>query len=205
MNNQTSNLETTNYLKSEKDLLKLKNSVNHCLNSPEMYIDNDNFILDLIRTIVIDDTYVHQSVLDDKEEKNPLYFLIADRLRSYKNCLKSGVKTWEANHYHELRRLERSLPHGCGIDGKVEINTDIELTYEHFIIDSEYHCMNSDGFYCGWITFRVDVRPSWDNIDVSINIDNLDIDENYLGKEYDELSLVDHLHDVFYHALLERY
>ncbi|MFO7891974.1 MAG: hypothetical protein R6V04_16730 [bacterium] len=43
------------------------------------------------------------------------------------------------------------LPHGSGIDA----DYSIEETANTYIVENQYHCMNENGFYDGWIPFQL--------------------------------------------------
>lgn len=52
------------------------------------------------------------------------------------------------------------LPFGSGMDNGCEI--DIENSKpDSIIIDSGFHCMNDDGYYCGWVHARFTFKPSF--------------------------------------------
>ena len=47
--------------------------------------------------------------------------------------------------------LRFCMPYGSGFDTDFEI----EENKKCYIIRSAYHCMDSNGFYCGWIDFTI--------------------------------------------------
>ena len=55
----------------------------------------------------------------------------------------------------DLEKLADVLPHGSGINGDwhiaVKRNGDIQVF-------GEYHQMNGDGCYCGWVTFKFSIK-----------------------------------------------
>lgn len=62
-----------------------------------------------------------------------------------------------------LAELEEGLPHGSGFDSQARVNLDFIHSRRNdymFTINGSYHCMNPDGYYCGWIHFVVTVGAS---------------------------------------------
>lgn len=51
------------------------------------------------------------------------------------------------------------LPSGSGIDDENSIDLD-KSTPARIIINSAYHCMDGNGYYCGWQDFTVIIKPS---------------------------------------------
>jgi len=68
----------------------------------------------------------------------------------------------EVNGYltHEIKNTDNnkitSLPHGSGIDA----NYNIIEKKDKYIISNEYHYMNEDGFYDGWLPFSVHLNKN---------------------------------------------
>jgi hypothetical protein len=83
------------------------------------------------------------------------------------------------------------LPSGAGIDNGCSFDTE-NSTGEKLIIESSFHRMNSQGMYCGWLDFRVEVTPSL------INDFNLKITGPGSWKRHD---LADYLAQTFDEAL----
>ncbi len=59
------------------------------------------------------------------------------------------------------------LPHGSGIDGKIAVDLT-KSNEKKIVIDFEYHCMDGNGYYCGWRNYTVIVTPSFTGIEIRI-------------------------------------
>jgi len=91
----------------------------------------------------------------------PLYQVLASILIARDNCRRSGNDEWH-DRYHEARAAElvkRYLPSGSGFDNGTKLD-DIKSTGDSLVFDVDFHHMNEHGFYDGWTTHRVVVRPS---------------------------------------------
>jgi hypothetical protein len=55
--------------------------------------------------------------------------------------------------------MENCLPRGSGIDNGNSINIE-RSNSERIVIESGYHCMNGNGYYCGWYEYTVIITPS---------------------------------------------
>lgn len=117
----------------------------------------------------------------------PLYKRMAMTINAYSNCYVSGNDEWAKKHWDYLKDLVEMLPHGSGIDGKVEI--DSESTENKIIIHFEYHSM-TDGYYDGWYTYKLIITPDLQN-DFNMRIMGKDTPNG--AKEY--------LYEVFEYAL----
>ena len=118
-----------------------------------------------------------------------LYKRIATALEARRNCEKTGNELWFDNWTDTLDKAIGQLPHGSGLDGKTELS---ELsTPNKLIVTAEYHCMNEDGYYDGWINFRLTITGS-----LMFGF-NLNITGNF-GKYQD---VKDYLHEIFSYDL----
>jgi hypothetical protein len=92
--------------------------------------------------------------------KKKLYQEIASEVQAYKSCIESNNTEWRDNWHARLQHIQQSiLPSGSGIDSGCTIDTS-KSNDDKLIIYSSYHCMDENGFYDGWIDFKVIVRPS---------------------------------------------
>jgi len=102
--------------------------------------------------------------------------------------------------------VDECFPHGSGIDNGNSIDFD-KSSSDRIVINSSFHCMDENGFYCGWYDFSVTVKPSLQfRFDMKIQGRNSCLDRNNL-KEYiyeiyeyalgqimpDDLSIVEYL------------
>ncbi len=124
--------------------------------------------------------------------KTSLISKIASIIDARQNCLQSGNTEWFENHTEYLEKIEQKyLPHGSGIDCGCKIN--LELSNENrIVITFDYHCMNEDGYYDDWQSYKLIAKPSFQGIDLRIT-----------GKERQRYQLKDYLYDTFYYCLNE--
>ena len=127
----------------------------------------------------------------------PLYQQIVNTVVAYKNCERLGNLDWMATHEQWLKRAEDALPRGSGIDSGCEI--DVEASNENkLVINSSYHCMDENGFYDGWIDFKVIVKPC-----LLFGI-TIDIKGRFSDRHGKYVSLRDYLQEVFDHCLKQK-
>jgi len=89
-----------------------------------------------------------------------LYQSIATALVAWKNCLNMDVRSdWEDKWDDAIDNYVNQLPHGSGIDGTTVFDRD-RSNDSRLIFSIDYHCMNENGFYDGWITYTIVVKPS---------------------------------------------
>lgn len=91
-----------------------------------------------------------------------------------------------------------SLPHGSGIDG--DTTFDFEHSTKHkLIINSSYHCMDNNGYYDGWINFKIIIEPGWVSPRINLKCRNGSIfrKKYYFLKEY--------ILDLFYEDLTQEW
>jgi hypothetical protein len=88
-----------------------------------------------------------------------LYQRMAQTAEAHNNCVKMNNTEWQAKHEQALNDMLDELPHGSGIDGTYSIipgycNADKIEFY------CQYHAMNENGMYDGWIDYKVIVKAS---------------------------------------------
>jgi hypothetical protein len=88
-----------------------------------------------------------------------LYQRMAKTAEAHNNCIRSGNTEWQLRHMAALNDMLDELPHGSGIDGDYEI-LPAECNADKIIFYCEYHAMNENGYYDGWINYKVQVRAS---------------------------------------------
>jgi hypothetical protein len=118
---------------------------------------------------------------------------IASTAQARHNCENSGNTEWEARHDARLTYIERNiLPSGSGIDNGTRIDTG-KCRPTTLVLRADYHKMNENGYYTGWVSFKVTVRAKFESIDVNVTGRNVDSD------------LREYLADTYHHALLETF
>jgi hypothetical protein len=120
------------------------------------------------------------------------YISLAIAFNGYCNCFKDNT-IWLEKWTDAINQIIDSLPHGSGIDGITEFNFD-ESKPDKLIIDSQYHCMNENGYYDGMYGFKLILKPDWQNF-------KLEIKTNMPEKYKDQT--IEYLADLFYNDLTE--
>ena len=95
-------------------------------------------------------------------------------------------------HLDRLDELLYKLPMGSGIDAGSTIAFE-ECKPDKIVFNSAFHVMDNQGFYDGWIEFKVIVRPSFMGFDLEI--------KPLQRKRYFNDYLRDYIFDVFWDAL----
>ncbi len=122
--------------------------------------------------------------------KTSLISKIASIIEARENCLSSGNTEWFENHTDSLYEISKKyLPHGSGIDSGCDI--DLELSNKNkIVITFGYHFMDENGYYDGWIDYKLICKPTFNGIDMKI-----------IGKNKNGIK--DYLYDVFDYCLNE--
>lgn len=117
-----------------------------------------------------------------------LYQKLSELLAAIGNCVKTGNTSWEHIHSETLEKLVKEhLPSGSGFDTGTTLNS--ASTPEKLIFTTEFHHMNETGYYDGWTTHRITVKPS---LQFDFVLDITGPDKNDI-KSY--------IHEVFHNAL----
>ena len=115
----------------------------------------------------------------------------ATLMQARANCRASGNNEWRHIHGRVLKRLaDNFLPHGSGIDGDTILSCDDAGWRERFFIHFNFHHMDELGFYDGWTTHMLTVKPTFTGIAMSVSGQNKRDIKNYL-------------YEIFEHALTQ--
>ncbi len=114
-----------------------------------------------------------------------LYQSIADAFQAWKSCKTSGKAGWEYVWNEVIDNYVNQLPHGSGIDGTTVLDRN-KSNDSRLVFTIEYHCMNTDGYYDGWITYTIVVRPSL-SIGMYVTVKGRDYNgsRDYLAEVFD--------------------
>lgn len=89
--------------------------------------------------------------------------LLASLVDAYHRCClhtaNEAQREWASRHAQTVAQLTDLLPHGSGLDGVVLCEIALS-TEDKLVITAEYHHMNENGYYDGWATYTLTVRPS---------------------------------------------
>lgn len=88
-----------------------------------------------------------------------LYRELASRVQARSACQKTGNNEWFAKHTEFAEKLLGELPHGSGLDGTWGIDY-AKSHAERLVLTMQYHAMDENGFYDGWIDFSLTITPS---------------------------------------------
>jgi hypothetical protein len=99
---------------------------------------------------------------------------------------------YNEHHLNKLEELLNKLPTGSGIDAGSTIAFE-ECKPDKIVFNSAFHVLDSNGYYDGWIEFKVIVRPSFTGFDLDI--------KPLQRKTYFNDYLRDYVFDVFWDAL----
>ena len=107
----------------------------------------------------------------------------------------TGSRAKPPYNEHHLDRLEEllyKLPAGSGIDAGTTIAFE-ECKRDKIVFNSAFDVMDNNGYYDGWIEFKVVVTPSFTGFDLKI--------KPLQRKTYFNNYLHDYVFDLFWNAL----
>ena len=115
--------------------------------------------------------------------------------------------TSDSTSHPEITHLESNtiiqLPHGSGIDCNWRYE---EEEGEYLILHNEWHAMDANGYYCGYVPFEVIITYIDEKFHFDVSVDNNRIDAIVSGYEVDEggesnAPYLDDLGDVIHSAI----
>jgi hypothetical protein len=111
----------------------------------------------------------------------PLYQVLAQKVQWYHDA--NG--DWKNKAESEVKALCDMLPHGSGIDAEREV--DLEASSgSKIIINLSYHHMDENGFYDGWTSHSIIIRPSLTNgFDLKVTGKDRNEIKGYLAEIFD--------------------
>lgn len=86
--------------------------------------------------------------------------------------------------------VKEEMPHGSGIDNGIHFDYENSKPNK-LVFNSSFHCMDENGYYDGWIDFRIVITPCLE-LEYHVKIVG-----NFGGK-YNHIK--NYLHDIFDHA-----
>lgn len=112
---------------------------------------------------------------------------IAELVEARSNCQASGNAEWLERHTSTLHEIVRDhMPSGSGVDHGCQVDLNASKRNKLVII-VPFHCMNQDGYYVGWRTYRITVRPAFQSIDVAVSGRDYNGIKDYLGELFHEI------------------
>jgi hypothetical protein len=117
-----------------------------------------------------------------KQMSKPLYQILATTLEAAFNCERTGNTEWFGKHHLRLELLVKEyMPSGSGINAGTSLMLSKQKTGELRFGTSFQH-MNSDGYYEGWTSHEIIVRPNLAHgFDLQITGQNKNGIKEYLG------------------------
>ena len=105
-------------------------------------------------------------------------------IQAMNNCTLSGrhemAEIWDNYILSECAKL----PSGSGIDNGMELIRE-ECEKDKIVFSLDFHHLNEGGFYDGWTSHKVVIRPSFGGIDIRIT-----------GRDRNQIK--DYLYQMFY-------
>jgi hypothetical protein len=110
------------------------------------------------------------------------YADLARSLAALRNCERSHNGAWFDRWSDRIDALCEALPSGSGVDGGTSFDL-ARSTPEKLVFTLSYHHMNEGGYYDGWTSHTVTVRPSFVfGVDVTISGRNRNDIKEYLAQ-----------------------
>lgn len=89
-----------------------------------------------------------------------LYQKISSLISSRNNCLKNNNNEWYEKYTEKIEEItNKYFPSGSGFNGFYSFNLE-NSTPERLVFLCEYQHMNENGYYDGWSTLKVVIKPS---------------------------------------------
>ena len=88
-----------------------------------------------------------------------LYQALGAAVVARANCEKSHNAEWFEKWSDKIKACLGLLPHGSGLDGTWDIDY-AHSREDHIVLAMQYHAMDENGFYDGWIDFTLTITPS---------------------------------------------
>jgi len=106
-------------------------------------------------------------------------------IQARKNCIENKVEFWQNEHENTLAKIEQNfLPHGSGIDSGCKIDL-LKSNENKIVISFDFHHMNESGFYDGYTSHNLIVKPGFDGLNLHITGKNRNYIKDYLYETFD--------------------
>lgn len=125
--------------------------------------------------------------MTDQVRTEPVYRQIAAALQSYRHCSSSAANESQQGRWRDRAEslVRNHMPSGSGIDCGTVLDLE-SSTSEKLVFVVEFHHMNDGGYYNGWTSHRVTVRPSLVNyFNIAVSGPNRNGIKGYLAEVYD--------------------
>ena len=128
--------------------------------------------------------------MTEKTNIAPRYLHIASALAAKANCERHDNGTWLEIWDEVIRQISDSAPKGSGFDcgSEILILKSDQSTLRFY---TQYHHMDDNGFYCGWSSHHINVKPAFiGGFDMVVH-----------GQDRNQIK--DYIAEVFHHWLSE--
>ena len=108
-----------------------------------------------------------------------------------RNKCKASKHSWQTKWEQSIDKICEDLPSGSGIDSGVKFEID-KSTPEKLVFSVPFHHMDENGYYDGWTTYKITVKPSfWQGFDLKITGRDKNWTKNYLYDLFNEVFSLD--------------
>ena len=107
----------------------------------------------------------------------------SEALQAMRNCEKSGNAEWHGRWLDYIAKLQSELPHGSGLDGKVEFILD-KCNATRVVIFVEFHHMKH-GYYVGWTDHKIIVTATHCGPEIRVTGKDRNGIKDYLAELFD--------------------
>ena len=118
---------------------------------------------------------------------------LAQLIEARANCIQSNNTEWLSIHMDSIAEMCKNLPSGSGIDSGMKLDME-QSKRDKLVFTFDYHFMNSDGYYDGWGSYTLIIRPSFNGLDMLIKGKNRDDIKEYFYQMFDSIFIVDREH-----------
>ena len=90
------------------------------------------------------------------------YQALANAIIAHGNCISSGNQEWLTRWEKQITQIiKKDFPHGSGFDcgTKFDIDDNLKFDGSKLVFTTEFHHMNEDGYYDGWTSHKITVKP----------------------------------------------
>jgi len=96
----------------------------------------------------------------------PLYVVLSSLIGAYNT---TQDPDWKDKHEARLKKIVKEhLPSGSGFDTAVQL--DLEKSHaQKLVFHTEFHHMNSYGYYDGWTQHTVTLTPEFGSFDIRVS------------------------------------
>lgn len=123
-----------------------------------------------------------------------VYQALARTFAAWQHCQSSKVSNRFATQHEQtiINLIRETSPSGSGIDSGVDFDFN-ESKNDNLVISFDYHHMNGDGFYCGWTSQTLTIKPSLQSgFELCCTVNGKPDDED-CGED----SALDYFYDIF--------